>query len=106
MHVIIFVTAANKKEANRIAKELVEKRLAACVNLVSKIDSVFWWQGKVDKASEALLIIKSKKSKLERIIKLVKARHSYQVPEIIALPIIGGYKPYLRWLDESIGKSR
>jgi periplasmic divalent cation tolerance protein len=106
MYVIIFITAANKKEANRIAKELVKKRLAACINLVSKIDSVFWWQGKIDKASEALLIIKSKKSKLERIIKLVKARHSYQVPEIIALPIIGGYKPYLRWLDESIGKSR
>jgi len=104
MHIVIFITVPNKKEANKIAKHLIKNRLAACVNIIDKIESVFWWQGKIDKAREVLLIIKSQKSKLTRIIKLVKSLHSYEVPEIIALPLIAGYKPYLDWLDESIRK--
>ena len=105
MHIVIFVTAAHKQEAEHIAKQLLKNKLAACVNIVPKINSFFWWQAKIDRAEEVLLIIKSKKAKLNKIIKLVKSLHSYQVPEIIALPIIGGYKPYLRWLDESLRKS-
>jgi len=101
MYAVIFITCTNKKEAGRIAKALVKNKLAACVNIVDKIESIFWWQGKVDLAGEALLIIKSKREKLTKIIKLVKSMHSYQVPEIIALPIIGGYRPYLEWIDES-----
>lgn len=101
MYAVIFITCANKKEAGRIAKALVKNKLAACVNIVDKIESIFWWQGKVDLASEALLIMKSKREKLTKIIKLVKSMHSYEVPEIIALPIIGGYRPYLEWIDES-----
>jgi periplasmic divalent cation tolerance protein len=101
MRIVIFVTCANKEEAKKIAKALVEAKESACVNIIDGIDSIFWWQGKTDMAKESLLIIKSKKSKLPRIIKRVKALHSYQVPEIIALPIIGGEKKYLRWIDES-----
>lgn len=101
-YIIIFTTCANKKEAGRIAKALVKNALAACVNIIDKIESVFFWQGKLDIAGETLLIIKSKKEKLNKIIKLVKSIHSYQVPEIIALPIISGYKPYLKWVDDSI----
>jgi periplasmic divalent cation tolerance protein len=106
MHIVIFVTTSNRKEAKRIAEGLLKNKLAACVNILDKIESFFWWQGKVDKAKEVLLIIKSRKEKLPRIIKLVKSIHSYQVPEIIAIPISGGYKPYLRWIDDSLGRAR
>lgn len=105
MYTVIFITAANKKEAQRIAKLLLKNKLAACVNIVPKVESLFWWKGKIDHAKEVSLIIKSKKTKLNQIIKLVKSLHSYQVPEIIALPIIAGYKPYLRWLGESLRES-
>lgn len=101
MYIVIFITVSNKKEAKRIALALVKNKLAACVNVLGGIESFFWWQAKVDCANEALLIVKSGKSKLPKIIKLVKKLHSYKVPEIIALPIIGGYKNYLEWIDES-----
>jgi len=103
MYVIIFITASNKKEAQRIAKALLENKLAACVNIVDKIESFFWWQGRIDRAQEALLIVKSSKTKLAKIIALVKSIHSYQVPEIIAFAITGGNRDYLRWIDESVG---
>ena len=106
MHIVIFITVPNKKEANKIAKHLIENRLAACVNIIDKVESVFRWEGKVQRAGELLLVIKSKKLKLTSIIKLVKSMHSYEVPEIIAIPLIAGYKPYLDWLDESVGESR
>ena len=101
-HVVIFVTSANKKEAKKIAKALIKKRLAACVNLVDKIESLFWWKGRVDSAKEILLVIKSTQSKVAEIIKRVKLIHSYEVPEIIVLPIKSGYKPYLDWIDDSV----
>lgn len=102
MHLVIFVTASNKKETHKIAHELVKSKLCACVNIIGNVESVFWWQGKIDTAKEALLIIKSKRSKLNQIIKLIKSLHSYEVPEIIALPIIAGEKKYLSWLDDSV----
>jgi periplasmic divalent cation tolerance protein len=102
MYIVIFITASNKKEAKKIAEKLIKNKLAACVNIVNKIESLFWWQAKVDKASEVLLIVKSRKDKLAKIIAAVKSAHSYDVPEIIALPIIGGYKPYLKWINESL----
>ena len=104
MHIVIFITASNKKEAQNIARGLLSNKLIACVNIIDKIESFFWWQGKIDKAKEALLIVKSHKSKFHRIVKLVKSIHSYEVPEIIALPVIFGEKKYLRWLDASIRK--
>lgn len=102
MHIVIFVTAASKLEAKRIAGALIKNKLVACVNIIDKIESIFFWQGKVDNAKEVLLIIKSRKNLLNKIIATVRKNHSYQVPEIIAMPIIAGYKPYLEWIDESI----
>jgi len=102
MYIVIFVTAPDKKEARCIAELLIKKRLVACVNILDKIESFFWWEGKIDKTKEALLIIKSKKEKFTKIIKAVKSVHSYEVAEIIALPIISGFRPYLRWIDESV----
>jgi periplasmic divalent cation tolerance protein len=102
MYIVIFITASNKKEAKNIAQQLVGSKLVACVNILEKVESLFRWQGKVNHAKETLLIIKSKKEKLAKIIKVVKSLHSYQVPEIIALPIIAGYKPYLNWINDCL----
>jgi periplasmic divalent cation tolerance protein len=102
MYIVIFITASRKKEAKIIAQALISHKLCACVNIVDKVESFFWWQGKCDKATEALLIIKTKRNRLPRIISLVKSLHSYSVPEIIALPIIGGHKPYLSWIEDSV----
>ncbi len=102
MYVVVLVTASHKKEAQKIGRELLKKKLVACVNISEKFNSLFWWQGKIDQAQEVLLIIKSKKTKLAQIIKAVKSLHSYQTPEIIALPIVGGSKDYLGWIDESL----
>ena len=102
MYIVIFVTASNKREAQKIAAGLIKQRLAACVNIMDKVDSVFFWEGKIQKAKESLLIIKSKKEKMSKVVKLVKSLHSYKVPEIIALPVIAGDKPYLRWIDAAL----
>lgn len=102
MYIIIFITASSIEEAEKISQGLLGKKLVACVNIIDDIKSLFWWQGKIDQAKEALLVAKSKKTKFPAIIKLVKSLHSYQVPEIIALPIIGGERKYLKWVDDSI----
>ncbi|MFA5088526.1 MAG: divalent-cation tolerance protein CutA [Candidatus Omnitrophota bacterium] len=106
MHIVVFITAKDKEEAKNIARHLVEARLAACVNILDGVESIFWWEGKMDGAPEALLIVKSKKDLLKKIIKLVKSVHSYAVPEIIALPIVGGSDDYLKWIDQSVGKDK
>ena len=102
VYIVIFITASNKKEAQKISAALIREKLAACVNVIDKVDSVFFWESKIDRARESLLVIKSKKDKFSKIIKLVKSMHSYKVPEIIALPIIAGDKSYLRWIDASL----
>ncbi|TAM35480.1 divalent-cation tolerance protein CutA [bacterium] len=102
MHVVIFVTASSRREARKISSELVREKLAACVNIIDKVDSIFFWEGKLQRSKEFLLVIKSTRAKFTRLAGLVKSLHSYEVPEIIALPVIAGYKPYLRWIDASI----
>ncbi len=98
-HLVILVTTSNSEEAHKIANELLNQRKAACVNIVPRVNSLFWWQGKLDSAQESLLLIKTKASLLDEIIELVKAVHSYETPEIIALPIVGGNQDYLEWID-------
>jgi periplasmic divalent cation tolerance protein len=100
--IVVLVTCANAKEAKYIAKGLTKNRLAACINILGKTESIFRWQAKVETAEEVFLVIKSKKSILPKLIKFVKSKHSYKVPEIIAIPIIAGEKNYLRWLNESL----
>jgi len=106
MHIVVFVTAANAKEAQKIADKLIRGRLAACVNIVTNVKSLFWWDGRLDSAQEALLVIKSARSKFSAIVKAVKSVHSYEVPEIIALPVVAGEKKYLRWIDASLRRPR
>lgn len=102
MYTVVFVTTSGKKEAQRIARALIKEKLAACVNIIDRVESLFWWKGKVDRSREALLIIKTKKALASRLIKKIKALHSYKVPEIIGLPVVFGNKAYLEWIDESV----
>ena len=91
-----------EEEARGIAELLLGQRKAACVNIVPQVDSFFWWQGKLDSAQESLLIIKTVASLLPDVVSLVKGIHSYEVPEIIALPIVGGNEDYLKWIDSEV----
>ena len=102
-HVVVFVTAPSIDEANAIASQLVNSKLVACANLLRGLKSTFWWQGQIDVADEVLLIMKTRASLLESVIEAVREAHSYDVPEIIALPIIGGSAEYLKWIDEVVG---
>ena len=99
-YVAVLITTATREEAQRIADIIVGARKAACVNIVPQVHSKFWWQGEIESATEALLIVKTRAPLLEELIALVKANHSYEVPEIIALPIAGGNREYLQWIDE------
>jgi periplasmic divalent cation tolerance protein len=101
-YIVLFTTASNSEEAHKIAKVLLSQRKAACVNIVPGISSLFWWQDKLDSAQESLLIVKTKASLLNQIVTLVREIHSYEVPEIIALPIIGGNQDYLEWIDKEV----
>ncbi len=100
--IVLFITTADAEEASRIAEVLVKKRKAACVNILPGVSSLFWWQGKMERVDESLLMVKSRASLLDQIIKLVKEHHSYDVPEIIALPIIGGNPDYLKWIAKEL----
>ncbi len=99
--VVILVTCGSEEEAQKIARALVEERLAACANIVSPIRSIYRWEGKIWDEREWLLIIKTQKAKFEELAKRVKALHSYSVPEIIAIPIAEGSPLYLEWIEES-----
>ena len=98
--IVIFITAPSVEEGQKIAYTLVGEHLIACVNIVSSIQSIFYWQGKVCDEKEVLLIGKTRASLFEKVSQRVKELHSYTVPEIIALPMIKGSKDYLRWIGE------
>ncbi|MGC1616153.1 MAG: divalent-cation tolerance protein CutA [Candidatus Acidiferrum sp.] len=99
---LVLVTCANSIQAKLIARSVVEKRLAACVSILrSPIESHYRWNGKVEKARELLLLIKTTARRLAALEREVKRLHSYEVPEFIALPIVAGSSDYLAWLDEN-----
>lgn len=102
-HVLVLVTASSADEAQAIARMLVEERLAACVNIIPGLRSLFRWQRKIEAAGEVLLLVKSRGELLPSITERVKRLHSYTVPEVIALPILAGSPDYLAWIDESVG---
>lgn len=100
--IVVFVTCP-KRQATRLARKLVEQRVAACVNVIPQVESFFWWQGKIDRAHETLLVIKTAARAFERLRRAVCAGHPYDVPEVLALPITAAHHPYLAWLQDSIG---
>ena len=97
--VLVLVTCPSRVVARRIASQLVRRHLAACVNILASIESLFWWQGKLDRAREVLLLMKTTRRRFEPLRQAVLSLHPYDVPEIIALPIIAGHEPYLRWVQ-------
>ncbi|KAL1821819.1 hypothetical protein ACET3Z_016688 [Daucus carota] len=96
--IVVYVTVPNKDAGKKLAESLVKEKLAACVNRVPGIESVYEWQGQIQTDSEELLIIKTRESLLDALKEHVKENHEYDVPEVIALPIVGGSLPYLEWL--------
>lgn len=98
-HITVYITVPSPEEGEKIAKALVEKRLAACVNIVPGLRSIYHWQGKICDDRELLLIAKTRDSLFERLEHEVNSIHSYKLPEIIALPIVKGSKEYLDWID-------
>ena len=101
--VVILITASMDEEAQEIANRLLTQRKAACVNIIPKVRSLFWWKGELDSADEAVLIVKTKASLVDEIVSLVREFHSYEVPEVIALPLIGGNPDYLNWMSDELG---
>ena len=104
--IVVFMTAANGEEATRLADMLVGAHLAACVQILPEMESVYRWQGKVERQAEVLLLAKTTKDKFQDLEREVRALHSYETPEIIAVPVVLGSAPYLEWLESKRFNSR
>ena len=98
--VLIQITASDKAEAQHLAELLLEQKKAACVNIIPKINTFYRWHGKIEKGTESLMLVKTRRTLLSDIIKLVKAHHSYQLPEIVATLLHSGSEDYLSWLED------
>ena len=97
---MVYITARNKKQAQKIGRALVTERLAACANIFDAIDSLYFWEGRLCDGRETVLIVKTRNTLLNRLVKRVKTLHSYSVPCIVALPIVGGNKEFLSWVKK------
>ncbi|PWH14747.1 MAG: cytochrome C biogenesis protein CcdA [Anaerolineae bacterium] len=104
---LVFITAPSKEVAEQLARQLLQERLAACVNIVSNLHSLYWWEGELQSDSETLLMVKTRKEGFEdHFLPFVQQHHPYQVPEILALPVVAGSNTYLQWvLQETQPKS-
>ena len=95
---LVLVAAPTEKEAQKLARGLLEEKIAACVNLIPGVQSQYWWKGKIESAHEAILLIKTQKALVDTVIGYIRENHSYELPEVIALPVMEGDKEYLNWL--------
>src|SRR5260221_13192997 len=103
--VVGLVTCSSRTEARKVARTILRKKLAACVNIVGGLESHYWWRGKLECAREQLLLIKTTRARSDGVMKAVKAAHSYEVPEVIFLPIVASERTYLKWLRSSVPKA-
>ncbi len=101
-YIQVLTATASRDDAQRIAAALVEQRLAACVQVIGPIASTYWWQGRVEQAEEWLCLIKSRRALYDELEQAIRARHPYETPEIMALPVIAGSPPYLHWLSQEV----
>ncbi|HKF53086.1 MAG TPA: divalent-cation tolerance protein CutA [Candidatus Acidoferrales bacterium] len=102
-YVVVLVACGSVREARRLSQALVGKRLAACISItLSPVRSVYWWKGKVQTATEVLMLVKTTRKKFGALEKEIRRLHSYETPEIVAVPIVAGSKGYLKWLQESV----
>jgi len=104
--IVVFMTAANGEEATRLADMLVGAHLAACVQILPEMESVYRWQGRIERQSEVLLLAKTTREKFEELEREVRALHSYDTPEIIAVPVTAGSGPYIEWLRQATDPHR
>ena len=100
--IVVLMTAANGEEAARLADMLVSAHLAACVQILPEVESIYRWQGKIERQSEILLIAKTTMAKFADLEREVRILHSYETPEIVAIPLLAGSTPYLKWLSASL----
>lgn len=105
-YIVVYVTVPSAEEGEKLANALVEDRLAACVNRLGPVQSTYWWEGRVERDEECLLVIKTKEELFDELRKKVQEIHSYTVPEIIALPILRGSDGYLHWMEEQLAKGK
>ena len=98
-NIVVLSTCGSADEAERIARQLVEARLAACVNVIMQIRSFYWWKGKIEDSGEWLLVIKTSRGLFERVRLVLEGAHSYELPEVLALPVVEGSPNYLTWLE-------
>jgi periplasmic divalent cation tolerance protein len=103
VYLVVFITTSSYEEARKIADALVDLKKAACVNIVPKVNSLFRCKGKIEEAEESLMVVKTRAELFPDVVSTVKSIHSYDVPEIIALPIVEGNPDYLSWLKEETG---
>lgn len=104
--IVVLMTAANREEAVRIAETLVDARLAACVQMLPEIQSVYRWKGEVAREREVLLFAKTTRERFDELDRTVRELNSYETPEIIALPVVAASEPYLNWLTSELGKTK
>ncbi|MDI6724125.1 MAG: divalent-cation tolerance protein CutA [Methanobacterium sp.] len=102
MYALVYITTSGKEESKKIGNMLVNEKLAACVNIIASIESIYLWKGEIEDDKESLLIAKTKADNIDKIIKRVKEIHSYETPAILAIPIIEGSKDYLDYLDNEL----
>ncbi len=101
-HVVVLCTVGRAEDALAIASAVVEQRLAACVSVVPAIQSIYRWKGRVAREEERLLIMKTRRERFEALRAAIASRHPYEVPEIVALPLVAGHAPYLDWIDDAV----
>lgn len=102
---LVYMTAASRDEAKKIGRALVEERLAACANVIDGMESVYWWQGKLTEDRETVLIAKTRAELVPALTERVKALHSYTLPCVVALPLVGGNPAYMAWLEAETARS-
>ncbi len=98
--VAVYITTKNPRSARKIGKILVKERLAGCINIIPYVNSMYWWKGRIEDHGESVIIAKTRRSLIKKLIEVVKKHHSYKVPCINALPILEGNPDYLKWLKE------
>jgi len=103
-YIVAYVTTPDFETAEHLANLLVENKLAACVNIVKDIRSIYFWQGNIEREPECLMIIKTREDVFEELVERVKENHPYSIPEIIAMPIVKGSQDYLNWIDETLSR--
>ena len=97
--IVVFSTCGSKEEAERLARRLLEEHVAGCVNVISPVHSFYWWKGAIEDANEWLLVIKTSRELFDRVRATLESAHSYELPEVLALPVVAGAPNYLAWMD-------